>query len=229
MALEECIQESIVNKAKDSSVEKWDVSDVITDVDDNPPNGFECNICLDFVQDPVVTLCGHLYCWPCIYKWLHTESISADVSDEQPPQCPVCKAQVSETTLIPLYGRRNMEDASENKMSYPDRSIPPRPPPPTLGNLIPELISMKETYVSRHDSYLSLSILRHPLVLMLNELIHGRGLRSSSTNLYNFPSSSYMAENRIPSMRRHIAQTDKSLSRVSSFLLCFILLCILLF
>lgn len=34
---------------------------------------FECNICLELAQDPVVTQCGHLYCWPCIYKcvWGH--------------------------------------------------------------------------------------------------------------------------------------------------------------
>jgi len=36
----------------------------------NGSSGFDCNICLENVQDPVVTLCGHLYCWPCIYKWL---------------------------------------------------------------------------------------------------------------------------------------------------------------
>ncbi|CAD5327030.1 unnamed protein product [Arabidopsis thaliana] len=24
----------------------------------------------DSVQEPVVTLCGHLFCWPCIHKWL---------------------------------------------------------------------------------------------------------------------------------------------------------------
>lgn len=29
---------------------------------------FECNICLDVVNEPVITLCGHLFCWPCIYE-----------------------------------------------------------------------------------------------------------------------------------------------------------------
>ncbi|CAM9338374.1 unnamed protein product, partial [Choristocarpus tenellus] len=56
---------------------------------------FECNICLDGVQEPVVTRCGHLYCWPCLYRWLNTNQT----------ECPVCKAGVSANNIIPLYGR----------------------------------------------------------------------------------------------------------------------------
>jgi RING-type zinc-finger len=29
---------------------------------------FECNVCLELASEPVVTLCGHLYCWPCLYR-----------------------------------------------------------------------------------------------------------------------------------------------------------------
>jgi hypothetical protein len=29
---------------------------------------FDCNICHDTPVDAVVTLCGHLYCWECIYR-----------------------------------------------------------------------------------------------------------------------------------------------------------------
>ena len=36
---------------------------------------FLCNICLEQDNDPVVTLCGHLFCWPCIFQWLHAHSI----------------------------------------------------------------------------------------------------------------------------------------------------------
>jgi E3 ubiquitin-protein ligase RNF5 len=36
--------------------------------DPGPSANFECNICLELAQDPIVTQCGHLYCWPCIYK-----------------------------------------------------------------------------------------------------------------------------------------------------------------
>lgn len=55
----------------------------------------ECNICLDTASSPVVTFCGHLFCWPCLYRWLRSgHSV-----------CPVCKAGVSRETVIPLYGR----------------------------------------------------------------------------------------------------------------------------
>ena len=37
--------------------------------DDAPEcSAFECNICYDVAESPVVTLCGHLYCWPCLYR-----------------------------------------------------------------------------------------------------------------------------------------------------------------
>lgn len=39
---------------------------------DNP---FECNVCLEPLQDPVCTLCGHLYCWPCLYRVIATSNI----------------------------------------------------------------------------------------------------------------------------------------------------------
>lgn len=28
---------------------------------------FDCNICFETPTDPVVTRCGHLYCWKCLY------------------------------------------------------------------------------------------------------------------------------------------------------------------
>jgi hypothetical protein len=74
---------------------------VPTAVSDNDSGYFECNICLDSAHDPVVTLCGHLYCWPCIYKWLHVKTSSPDATQQQ-PSCPVCKADISPNSLVPL-------------------------------------------------------------------------------------------------------------------------------
>lgn len=29
-------------------------------------SNWDCSICLDGATDPVVTQCGHLFCWECI-------------------------------------------------------------------------------------------------------------------------------------------------------------------
>ncbi|MFH4979213.1 hypothetical protein AB6A40_005922 [Gnathostoma spinigerum] len=73
---------------------------------------FECNICLDVARDAVVSMCGHLFCWPCLHQWL----------DTRPNRqiCPVCKSAISRDKVIPLYGRGGKETDPRDK-------IPPRP------------------------------------------------------------------------------------------------------
>jgi E3 ubiquitin-protein ligase RNF5 len=40
---------------------------------------YECNICLDAAVDPVISLCGHLFCWSCIYQvFILAQSVSQD-------------------------------------------------------------------------------------------------------------------------------------------------------
>lgn len=61
----------------------------------DPANSyFECNICLELAQEPVVTQCGHLYCWSCIYKC---------VSGPAPPRyfCP-CGSRTAHPHLASL-------------------------------------------------------------------------------------------------------------------------------
>ncbi|XP_077230773.1 RING/U-box superfamily protein [Tasmannia lanceolata] len=82
---------------------------------------FECNICLEMARDPVVTSCGHLFCWSCLYQWLHVHS------DTQ--ECPVCKGEVTEKNLTPIYGRGSEEkkvDEEEGELSF-NFKTPPRP------------------------------------------------------------------------------------------------------
>ncbi|KAL6572870.1 hypothetical protein OROHE_002346 [Orobanche hederae] len=84
----------------------------------NEVGGFECNICFELAQDPVITLCGHLYCWPCLYKWLRGHSRSHE--------CPVCKALIEEENVIPLYGRgKNPTDPRSKPV--PGFEVPNRP------------------------------------------------------------------------------------------------------
>uniref|UniRef100_A0A5B7BPG9 E3 ubiquitin-protein ligase RMA n=1 Tax=Davidia involucrata TaxID=16924 RepID=A0A5B7BPG9_DAVIN len=99
----------------------------------NDAGDFECNICFELAQDPIVTLCGHLYCWPCLYRWLHLHSHSQE--------CPVCKALIQEEKLVPLYGRGKTPTDPRSKRN-PGVDIPNRPagqrpetaPPPEANN-----------------------------------------------------------------------------------------------
>eukprot|EP00884_Botryococcus_braunii_P014137 jgi/Botrbrau1/22724/Bobra.0132s0063.1 len=70
--------------------------DVVEDVDDDSA-AFECNICYELSREPVVTYCGHLYCWPCLYRWLQLKDTCQT--------CPVCKAGVDKDKVVPIYGR----------------------------------------------------------------------------------------------------------------------------
>jgi hypothetical protein len=45
-----------------------DAVKVVADVPMDENIAYECNICLELAKEPVVTLCGHLYCWPCLYR-----------------------------------------------------------------------------------------------------------------------------------------------------------------
>ena len=83
---------------------------------------YECNICLDIAKDAVVSMCGHLFCWPCLHQWLDTRPNS--------PVCPVCKASISKEKVIPLYGRGNESDPRDK---VPPRPRPTRTEPPQSG------------------------------------------------------------------------------------------------
>ncbi|XWS59267.1 hypothetical protein CRYUN_Cryun08bG0106600 [Craigia yunnanensis] len=82
----------------------------------NDGSFFYCNICLDLAREPVVTCCGHLFCWSCLYRWLHVHSDAKE--------CPVCKGEVTVKTLTPIYGRGNITQEPEEDSGL---KIPPRP------------------------------------------------------------------------------------------------------
>ncbi|KAJ9473228.1 E3 ubiquitin-protein ligase RMA1 [Diplonema papillatum] len=83
---------------------------------------FDCGICMDKARDPVVTQCGHLFCWHCLGKWL----------DHGHADCPICKAACARDSIIPLYGKGKANpsnSASEPSEPRPQANRPPTPPP----------------------------------------------------------------------------------------------------
>lgn len=227
--------------------------------ENNLSGGFDCNICLDLVQDPVVTFCGHLYCWPCIYKWIHSQNSCAEEEDasdhQQHPQCPVCKAEVTEKTLIPLYGRGLSDEAKAPNLGI---VIPQRPPSPRCGGhmLISTTATSNGPHTSQHlhnRSYpphqpypggytvppmINLSgtatnALNHPMIGMIGEMVYSGMFRNSGSGLYAYPNgpNSYhiAAGGTSPRIRRQMVQADRSLGRLCFFLCCCVVICLLLF
>lgn len=71
---------------------------------------YSCSVCLETdMDDPVVTACGHLYCWTCLFKWL----------DSGQSRCPICSTNVERTEVTPLYVGR-LESTAPNSA---DRSL----------------------------------------------------------------------------------------------------------
>lgn len=104
----------------------------------NPPNSssstsssspFECKICLEQASKPIVTPCGHLYCWACLYKWLN---LHPDC-----PSCPTCKSVVDKKKLIPLYtgeddkpstsDHQHQQHNKQQEVGGEEEAIPERP------------------------------------------------------------------------------------------------------
>ncbi|KAI5172634.1 E3 ubiquitin-protein ligase RNF5 [Nematocida sp. LUAm3] len=111
---------------------------------------FDCSICLCEVEMPVVTLCGHLFCWSCLCKWGAKSSI-----------CPVCKNACSLASVIPIYSKGVIGPTfTEN-----------RPPPPKSYTIksqinvgIPYPESVRLIHMESMDYRRSSSYSRHCLI-----------------------------------------------------------------
>ncbi|CAJ1975604.1 unnamed protein product [Sphenostylis stenocarpa] len=78
-------------------------------------NFFECNICLRIAKDPVLTCCGHLFCWTCFYRLPYSYGDAKE--------CPACDGEVIDTNITPIYGNASGSGNSDAACS----TVPPRP------------------------------------------------------------------------------------------------------
>ena len=92
---------------------------------------FACNICWELAQE--YPKCGHLYCWPCLYKWLHFHS--------KRQECPLCMALVEENKLVRIYGIGGGKAKYLNPRSKPISNID-IPYHPTPKYQLPEDLSL---------------------------------------------------------------------------------------
>ena len=108
-----------------------------------------CSICLGEATEPVVTRCGHLFCWRCLMQWRkhHHQDQRQDVamSSGDPCMvipCPVCKGAVDMSNsrdVIRIYdsstNSRTSTGAADVNKSEDDHgpglsTNSPTPPPP---------------------------------------------------------------------------------------------------
>ncbi|XP_017857438.1 PREDICTED: uncharacterized protein LOC108610103 [Drosophila arizonae] len=55
-----------------------------------------CNVCQDYVRAGVITICGHLFCWTCLWGDLHSRVLS---------RCPCCMRRLLlHEDIIPFLG-----------------------------------------------------------------------------------------------------------------------------
>jgi E3 ubiquitin-protein ligase RNF5 len=69
-AKREATNDQTQNQPADKNPGSKDTSNKEEDRHHTASSMYECNICLESARDPVVTQCGHLYCWKCIYEWI---------------------------------------------------------------------------------------------------------------------------------------------------------------
>lgn len=49
----------------------------------------ECVICLNSLMEPIITPCGHVFCYACFKRWIEAE-----------PSCPICRSHLKESKNI---------------------------------------------------------------------------------------------------------------------------------
>lgn len=69
-----------------------------------------CCICMEDMESPMVTPCGHMYCRDCIHGWL----------DGGKDSCPICRNPVRKEQLIPKSQVRTLEEVAKQQNQAED-------------------------------------------------------------------------------------------------------------
>lgn len=88
--LKETIQTKQVTKSTIQKVNR--LRDRVQSMNQEKPTTMaKCILCLENRHDTCATVCGHLFCWPCLMDWL-----------DQKEECPVCREPIKKSTVVYL-------------------------------------------------------------------------------------------------------------------------------
>lgn len=134
------VEESVVGCKRDSShlVATALERELDTKKDNGDTGGFfDCNICLDMAKEPVVTCCGHLFCWACYYQFSVDSNLNAK-------ECPVCRGEVTDASITPIYGNGSSARLAETGTGL---KIPPRPPAHRIESVRQQRVNHRITHI----------------------------------------------------------------------------------
>ena len=76
----------------------------------------KCPLCMDHVEQPAITPCGHVYCWRCI-----TQHVQRSTSIRtRGSACPVCTSAVHGPSIRAIHGNFWSYDETEMKSFWID-------------------------------------------------------------------------------------------------------------
>ncbi|KAH8243654.1 hypothetical protein KR032_009166 [Drosophila birchii] len=79
---------------------------------------YHCKHCLGYVRGGVILICGHMFCWSCLWPF---------VADETSPECPQCQTRLFlHEDIMPFYGEGPNSKPEESDF-LADPGAVPRP------------------------------------------------------------------------------------------------------
>ncbi|KAJ3446309.1 hypothetical protein M0812_08846 [Anaeramoeba flamelloides] len=86
-------KDKIIEKEKTLEIE-IEIEEEENQEQENESTLSKCGICFDISIDPVLTNCGHLFCWSCLSRWLEIGKRT----------CPICKNPLRKKKhIVPIY------------------------------------------------------------------------------------------------------------------------------
>ncbi|XP_016948798.1 uncharacterized protein LOC108023684 [Drosophila biarmipes] len=77
---------------------------------------FTCNECHQYVRGGVITICGHLFCWTCLWP---------KVAEIRFPRCPLCRRRlVLYEDIVPFHGEGPQAAEADNDVLAEPGAVP---------------------------------------------------------------------------------------------------------
>ncbi|KAH8349067.1 hypothetical protein KR084_001779 [Drosophila pseudotakahashii] len=75
-----------------------------------------CKVCYEYVRGGVITICGHLFCWTCLWP---------KVSNDKSPMCPRCLHRlILHEDIVPFHGEGPNAHPDDNEVLAQPDSVP---------------------------------------------------------------------------------------------------------